>query len=227
MRRTRQERDKDKERRKVKLTRIGIENADKVPHLKRTIAVLAAALVVAGCVQGRTTSGTRPGIMPITKWTSKLDENCRRCVSAKSFRDTAQIPLPERAIVYSFTGEFAHKVDWWLVDLDTGEITKRESISNNAREWNTTTNHVGIVDPNALVRLRDSASTIWRSDPYNLVGWLSPGADEEDFVVSGSRLVAFSRFAPNDHFIVTAINSALPTEAAKTNGSFVVIPPRH
>lgn len=109
-----------------------------------------------------------------------------------------------------------------MVNLDTGEITKYEAISDSTGSWKTTTSLLGTVDPSALERLRNSAAALWRSERYDQLKWLSPGTFEEDEVVSGSRLVAFSRFAPNDHDIVAAIHSALPPDAARTNGSFVI-----
>ncbi len=71
-----------------------------------------------------------------------------------------------------------------------------------------------------MERLRASAAALWRSAPHEMS--VSPGAFENDEVVSGSRLVAFNRFSRDDHDIVAAINSALPAGAARTTGSFVI-----
>lgn len=187
------------------------------------IAAFAAGLAVSGCAQ---TMSTQPDRASPNSWSSTLDEKCRRCVPSKYISTGFPVPLPKRAIIYGFTGEFASKADTWILNLDTGEIIHCEAKSNGAGEWKNTASYPGIVERNALEKLRGAAANLWISQPYNILGWDSPGAVEEDEVVSGSQIVAFSRFAPNDREIVTAINSALPAEAVRTNGSFVIRAPR-
>lgn len=191
--------------------------------MKWTVA-FAAALAASGYAQN---VAAQSNVAPKKSWSSTLDENCRRCVSSKPALAGLPAPLPKRAIIYGFTGEFARQVDTWVVNLDTGEIINFEAVSNNsrsdaAREWKRTTNHLGTVKPDALERLRASAAALWASKPFNGLIYISPGTMEQDEVISGSRLVAFSRFASRDHDIVAAVNSALPADAAIPNGSFVV-----
>jgi hypothetical protein len=157
-------------------------------------------------------------------WTVTLDHPCRRCLPAETVRKDAPTPIPNRAVIYSFTGEFAHRATWWLINLDTGKVTNRESVSK-AGKWETTTGNFGVLNPDALAAIRAAAAAVWRSEPFKTLE-LIPGADVEDFVISGSRQVAFRRFTPRDHQIVAAIEAALPPDATTTNGSFV-IPPQH
>jgi hypothetical protein len=183
----------------------------------------AAALAVSGCAQNKSAQSDFSSTKP---WFSTLDEKCRRCVPSKYVLVKLPVQLPKRAVLYGFTGEFANKSDTWIVNLDTGEVILCEGVSNGAGEWKDTASHLGTVDRSALEKLRASTANLWKSEPYNILGWDSPGAVEVDEVVSGSQLVAFSRFAPNDRDIVAAINSALPAGAARTNGSFVVRAPK-
>jgi hypothetical protein len=191
--------------------------------MKWTIA-LTAALVAAGSAQSQTSGRAESVVAPTANWIPTLNEKCGRCVSAKSIRGTSPVPLPERAIIYSFTGEFAKHVDWWLINLDTGQIIRWEAILTGAGERKETITAFGTINPSTLERVRASAAILWRSQPYLPVR--SPGTVEEDYVVSGSQMVAFSRFAPDDRDIVAAINSSLPADAVTTTGSFVV-PSQH
>lgn len=191
-------------------------------HVKRVFAI-AAVLAVSGCAHN---AGAESNSGATTSWSSVLDEKCSRCVSSKYVTVPLDVPLPKRAIIYGFTGEFATKTDTWIVNLDTGEIIQCKSASNDAGKWKQTVSHLGNVDETALGKLRAAAANLWTSERYNVLGWDSPGAVELDQVISGARLVAFSRFAPNDRDIVSAINSALPANAAATNGSYVVRAPK-
>jgi len=181
-----------------------------------TLAILGSVLNSGVDAHSRTASAT--------SWTTTLGADCRRCVAAASSRKEAPVPIPERAITYSFTGEFAHSANWWLLNLDTGEITKWEAVTNDAGERKTATTSVGTVSVHNLERVRAAAAALWRSKPH--APMVSPGAEEDDYVFSGSRLVAFDRFSRNDRDIVAAIECALPADARNTTGSFVVMQPK-
>ncbi|MBV9992247.1 MAG: hypothetical protein JOZ72_13265 [Alphaproteobacteria bacterium] len=174
-----------------------------------------------GCARNRSADDA-PSAPALTKdWSATLDENCRRCTNGTEYiRKTLPVPLPRRAIVYGFTGEFASRVEIWVVDLDTDEIVKSETLVDDAGNWKRTVSHLDPPEPGILERLRTSAATLWRSEPYRMP--FSPNASENDEVVSGSRLVSFSRFSRNDHDIVAAIESALPAGAGGATGSFVL-----
>lgn len=139
-------------------------------------------------------------------WTSIISDPCQRCVSANLYN--APIRIPIHSVVYSFSGEFAHKVDWWLINLDTGEVTERESISVEPTKWQTETRNFLIADAKALSDVRASAAKLWCSKlPLNIA--ISPGADEEDYVISIDRMVPFFRLSPVDSFFTTAVEVAL------------------
>jgi hypothetical protein len=159
-------------------------------------------------------------------WRSILDADCERCASAKWEREHAPFQLPKRAVSYSFTGEFAHTSEWWSINLADGEITKWEWVKTEATGVQTKLTHPGVVEAGALANLRAAAVKLWRSDPPPLESiMISPGVEEYDEVISGQRLVPFQRYDPKYGYIVAAIESALPADAAKASGSFI-IPPR-
>jgi len=182
--------------------------------------------MLVGCAQIPSAAVSHTEVAAAEDWRSVIDAPCKRCAPSKSDRDRVQVRLPKRAVVYSFTGEFARSSHWWLINLDTGEITERESAADKDGNWTTTTEHFGKVEVVALDNLRASAAKLWRSEPYDALRWYPPGTAEDDFVLSGSQLVAFSRFASNDRYVVTAIDAALPSDAPKSSGSFTIIGPR-
>jgi hypothetical protein len=161
-----------------------------------SVAVFAVSAVRAGAVP------------PPPTWASTMAEACLRCVAAASERERASVPLPERAVVYSFVGEFAPRAQWWLVDLDTGQITERVWVSGGAADPTVTVKHLGKVDTGALTNLRAAAARLWRSKPPREPGF-APGVVEEAYVISGSRMVAFSRLTPSDGYVVIALEAAL------------------
>src|SRR5271154_220516 len=112
------------------------------------IKALVVALVLGGCARASPIHDAQERAV-IGDWVSAITDTCQRCASAKWDRGHAPVSLPERAVVYSFTGEFATRVQWWLINLDTGEITEREAISSADAVWKTETKHFGIVESEA------------------------------------------------------------------------------
>ena len=146
-------------------------------------------------------------------WRSALEADCERCASAKWVREHAPFQVPERAISYSSTG--ATSVAWWSVNLDNGEITKWESPETKTTGSQAKITHPGVVDAGKLAKLRAAAVRLWRSEPPSSDSiWMSSGMEMEDEVISGQRLVPFHRYYPGYEYIVTAIESALPEDAA-------------
>lgn len=145
---------------------------------------------------------------PLPSWAATMAEDCLRCVAAASEREHASVPIPERAVVYSFAGEFATRGQWWLIDLDTGQITDCEWVSAGTAAPKVTIKPLGTVDTAALTNLRASAARLWRSKPPHDIE-IAPGVFEDAEVISGSRMVAFSRQFPSDSYVVTAVDASL------------------
>lgn len=143
---------------------------------------------------------------PAVDWNSALAEPCPLCVAAKDERARAPVPIPNRAVVWSFSGEFARGGQWWLIDLDTGQVTQCEWVSGSAAHR--MIKQIGVVDPEAQTNVRAAAARLWRSTGSDMV-YIAPGAIEDDVVVSGTRMIAFSRADPNNNYIVSAIEAAL------------------
>jgi hypothetical protein len=185
----------------------------------KSIKTLVAAFLLAGCAQTSSTGGARDEAAADGDWVSTIAEACPRCVPAKTGRENAPVSIPKRAVIYSFTGEFATRSRWWLINLDTGEITERESKQTQAGDWKAEIYHPGTVDAGALATLRASAVRLWRSKRPAIIGY-APGTDEEAYLISGERMIIFSRLTPDDRFFAVAVDAAL--HAADTDGSWTV-----
>jgi hypothetical protein len=157
-------------------------------------AVLVGLLLVASAPRG--------------DWAATLDGPCDRCMPARTERREAPVPIPQRAVIYSFVGEFATKTRWWQIDLDTGGVILREWVSGTAGPVE---RHVGVVDAGRLASLRTAAARLWRqkwthSPPE--IG-IAPGTYEEAYVVSGARLVRFSRLVQSESYVADAVDAAV------------------
>ncbi|HEY3811728.1 MAG TPA: hypothetical protein VGL66_00760 [Caulobacteraceae bacterium] len=154
----------------------------------------------------------------VSGWRATVSAPCPRCVDAELGRKDEPLPIPERAIVFSFTGEFATEGNWLMVDLDTGQVTERAWTRKSM-----TVRQRGVLKPKALSLLRTAAAERWRSPPL-AHPTIPPGTVEEDYIISGARLMAFSRFAPEDKAFVDRLTKALREVgiASEMSGSFVI-----
>ncbi len=145
-------------------------------------------------------------------WTMAMAASCPRCVSASPERHHQWAHIPERAVIYSFTGEFAHATDWAMVNLDNGDITSCRLTFTRSRVDSVGCNHTTTTST-ALESLRASAEKLWRSEPPlpSEIGF-APGTVEEAYVVAGPRMVRFSRWTKSEDYLVTALKTALGDE---------------
>ena len=128
---------------------------------------------------------------------------CPRCTASSVERAQARVPIPQRAIVYAFAGEFATEGRWWLIDLDTGRVTLRRT----TRDTSTTTTF-NPLDAATLAKLRHAAVRTWRSK-VSLRPVMAPGVFVEAYVVNGERAVTFNPLDPADGVITKAVGNAL------------------
>jgi hypothetical protein len=133
-------------------------------------------------------------------WSVSLRGPCPRCMTSTTERANAPVPIPQRAIVYSFTGEFATETSWWLIDLDTGQVTLRRTTSQSS-----TTTEPNMLDPAKLENLRRVAVRAWRARFSMRLPAMAPGTSIDAYVVSGGRMVDFNPLERRDDFITKAV----------------------
>jgi hypothetical protein len=136
-------------------------------------------------------------------WSTALSGSCPRCVASTGERANAPVPIPQRAIVYSFVGEFASESRWWLIDLDTGQVILRRT----SRDSSTTTMPFAL-DQTKLNDLRRIAVRTWHSR-LPMRPAMAPGTTVDAYIVNGGQLSRFNPLEPADDFITKAVEGAI------------------
>lgn len=133
--------------------------------------------------------------VPDGKWSAQLGP-CPRCVAAAPTRAKAPIKLPTRAVIYSWAGEFATVYNWWLIDLDSGQVTLMRTTNQKKSE----VVKPCVLGPAQLASLRLGAAHVWRANWPALkdIAVPPPGAVVDAYVVSGRRVVFYNPFQPQD-----------------------------
>jgi hypothetical protein len=142
-------------------------------------------------------------------WKATLNGACARCVSASSERTVRWADIPEHAVIYSFTGEFAHQTRWAMVNLDNGlETTCLLNLTTTSTSIDSCDHK--LVDDAALGKLRIAAARLWQSAPLrpNEIS-IAPGTAEEAYVIAGRRMVSFSRWIKSQSYIISSLKAAL------------------
>lgn len=140
--------------------------------------------------------------LPSSNWAASFAGKCPRCVSAARERNEAPLPVPERAIVYSFNGEFAKENDWWLIDLDTGSVVLRKSAASSV------TLSKFDLDHEDLNRLRTAAGFIWHQPSSRVISF-APGAFVDAVIVNGGKMAAYDPFDSTDKIIDDAVKDII------------------
>ena len=96
-----------------------------------------------------------------------------------------------------------------MIDLDTGQVTRVE-VNVGQKESGQPSTSSGQIEPAALAKLRAAAARFWRSKPVRPDQiTIIPGAYEEAYVISGSKMAAFSYAIASERYIVSATKDAL------------------
>lgn len=129
-------------------------------------------------------------------WSALATYKCPRCENADSKRLMSNnVRLPENGLVYFFAGEFAKDPKLWLLDLDTGNVTRCESDNES------TCKPDGTIAHDALGRLRDAALAAWQRKWSRTPPSFAPGAVDDCYIVSRHRRVSFSPLESKDKLL--------------------------
>jgi hypothetical protein len=125
-----------------------------------------------------------------SNWASGMTGKCSRCVDAADLKSRIPIPIPKRAIFYFGQGEFAKKVRWNVIDLDSGTLTiETKTVGTGAVDQISSQ-----VDPMTLAQIRDAATQAWHLPIPKLPPMMPPGSDIEIDVIIGRKLVMLPAF---------------------------------